>query len=50
MTDRTKHVTPGVDLGYLLSELRKLSTRPQAAGNVAFWRVVRLHLRQKRGR
>ncbi|HEV3021434.1 MAG TPA: hypothetical protein VGX76_03170 [Pirellulales bacterium] len=36
------------DLPYLLAELRRLSTDPASRGNVAFWQVLRWHLRDRR--
>lgn len=36
------------DVTYLLQELRRLST--QRDGAVAFWKVMRWHLRDRRGR
>jgi hypothetical protein len=36
------------DLPYLMAELRRLSTDPSARGNIAFWRVLRWHLRDRR--
>lgn len=50
MAHRAKHISQGADVGYLLRELRRLSTQPQTQENIAFWKIVRWHLRQRRGR
>ena len=36
------------DLPYLLAELRRLSTDPSTRGKMAFWHVLRWHLRDRR--
>lgn len=50
MAQRVKHMSRGADVAYLLRELRRLSTQPQTPENIAFWKIVRGHLRQRRGR
>ena len=50
MAHRAKQLSQPADVAYLLRELRRLSTQPHTQDNVAFWKIVRWHLRQLRGR
>lgn len=48
MALRAKQLSRPADVNYLVRELRRLSTEPPSPHRLAFWKIVRGHLSQRR--